>query len=400
MPPPVQNRKIIVRGYMLFFVVYMVLTLTVKIQLHAQGEVSVTLRVETDPFEEGRKVFVSGNVSQLGLWAPDKVSLEIISAGIWEKKFSFRKGTTIEYKFTNGNWNTEALRPDSTIPPNFILKVEHDTIVTTKISLWRTGTNLKITGQITGKVEYHKKISIKGLKPRDLIVWLPPGYEKETKKHYPVFYMHDGQNLFDPRTSSGLKDWRVDETADSLIRIGEIKPVIVVGIYNTSDRSAEYGDTRLGHLYMKLIVKKIKPMIDSKYRTLRDRNNTAVGGSSMGGLISMICAWEYPEVFSKAACFSPAFKISTIDYVKNIKSYTGKKKGLKFYIDNGGVDLDAKLRPGVDAMVEALKNKGYVENSDLFIYIDKGATHNESAWARRVWRPLTLFFDSKNSGVK
>ena len=158
------------------------------------------------------------------------------------------------------------------------------------------------------------------------------------------------------------------------------------------NRGTEYADTPLGHLYMKLIVERIKPFIDLQYRTLPDRENTAVGGSSMGGLISIMCAWEYPNVFSKAACFSPAFKIANIDYVKNVLEYSGKKKKITLYIDNGGVDLDARLLPGVNEMVKALEEKGFIENKDLFFFVDKTATHNETAWAKRVWRPLEIFF--------
>lgn len=143
---------------------------------------------------------------------------------------------------------------------------------------------------------------------------------------------------------------------------------------------------------MNLIVEKIKPFIDEEYRTLPDSKNTAVGGSSMGGLISMMCVWEYPEVFSKAACFSPAFKFRDIDYVKNVREYSGPKKDIAIYIDNGGVDLEALLMPGVEEMVISLEEKGFVKEKDLFVFIDKAATHNEAAWAKRAWIPIKIFF--------
>ena len=92
--------------------------------------------------------------------------------------------------------------------------------------------------------------------------------------------MHDGQNIFDPETSFSGVDWQVDETADSLILQGKMKEIIIVGIYNTIDRSAEYSDSDTGYAYMNFILDRLKPFIDLKFRTLRDRNNTATMGSS------------------------------------------------------------------------------------------------------------------------
>lgn len=369
-----------------------VLFVCATLSIYAQEKVNITFRIDAPTLGDSDKVFIVGNIPELGSWNPDRVELEKFSKGNYQKSIFLNKGIRIEYKFTKGTWQTEALNNDSTVPLNSVLTTEHDTIVAVEIKNWRDKSNFKIAGQITGKVEYHKHFVLDGLKPRDIIVWLPPDYDKNKNERYPVFYMHDGQNLFDPRTSSMFVDWQMDETADSLIRQGKIRPLIIVGIYNTDDRGTEYADTPLGHLYMKLIVERIKPFIDSQYRTLHDRENTAVGGSSMGGLISIMCAWEYPNVFSKAACFSPAFKISDIDYVKNVLEYSGEKKDITLYIDNGGVDLDARLLSGVDDMVNALKQKGFEENKDLFVFIDKTATHNEAAWAKRVWRPLEIFF--------
>ena len=372
--------------------IFLILIFVATLPVYSQEKTNVTFRVEAKTLNDSDKVYIVGNAEELGSWNPGKVSLEKSSNKLWQKTLTFTKGTRIEYKFTQGNWQTEALKNDATVPPNSVLNVERDTTISVAINNWRDKFNFKVAGQITGKVEYYKNFAIDGLKPRDIIIWLPPDYEKETNMRYPVLYMHDGQNIFDPRTSNTFIDWQVDETADSMIRKGEIEPIIIVGMNNTDDRSTEYSDTPLGRLYMKFIIEKVKPFVDSKYRTLTDAKNTAVAGSSMGGLISMMCAWEHPEVFSKAACFSPAFKIGNIDYVKKVLEYSGKKKEITLYIDNGGIDLDAQLLPGVNEMVSALEQKGFLMNKDLFVYIDKTATHNEAAWAKRVWRPLKIFF--------
>ncbi|TSA27217.1 MAG: histidine kinase [Ignavibacteriales bacterium] len=360
--------------------------------LNAQDKVKITLKVISPPLDDTSKIYVAGNIEELGDWQPDKVLLDNEGNTIWSKKFEIVKSSRLEYKFTKGSWATEALGNDSSVPQNSILVANRDTTVSVTILNWRDKFNFKVKGQITGTVKYHKNFVLPGLRARDIFVWLPPDYETNIKKHYPVFYMHDGQNLVDPKTSNTFIDWQIDETADSLIRAGEVGPFIIVGINNTDDRETEYSNTPLGKLYMKLIVEQIKPFFDKKYRTLPEAKHTAVGGSSMGGLISFICAWDYPNVFSKAACFSPAFLFRDFDYTKIIQEDKSPKKKLLIYIDNGGAGLETVLQPGVDKMIEVLKKKGYKEGKDLFIFIDKNAEHNEAAWAKRVWKPIKIFF--------
>ena len=360
--------------------------------IFAQAKVKITFEVISPSLDDSVKIYIAGNVQELGGWNPGKVMLDNKGTKRWSKTIEFVKGTRLEYKFTKGSWNNEALGSDSSLPQNTVLIVVNDTTLQKTIFNWRDKFNFKVKGQITGTVEYHKNFVLDGLKPRDIFVWLPPDYKTNTEKRYPVFYMHDGQNLVDPRTSNTFIDWQVDEVADSLIRAGIVEPFIIVGINNTEDRGTEYNNTPLGKLYEKLIVEKIKPFIDKEYRTLPDAQHTAVGGSSMGGLISLVCAWDYPNVFSKAACFSPAFSFERFDYTKVVKEDTSPKKNLVIYIDNGGIGLEQILRPGVDKMMGILKAKGYTEGKDLFLFIDPAAEHNEAAWAKRVWRPIEIFF--------
>src|SRR3954468_11871122 len=126
---------------------------------------------------------------------------------------------------------------------------------------------------------------------RPLAVYLPPGYGDDPDRRYPVFYLQDGQNLFDPATAFGGVPWRADETAERLIRDRTIEPVILVGVGNTADRLDEYGP-KAGRReppgrefpYARFLVEEVKPVIDRMYATRPERKYTAVGGSSMGGL--------------------------------------------------------------------------------------------------------------------
>jgi len=165
------------------------------------------------------------------------------------------------------------------------------------------------------KLTHYQNLKLQGLLPRDLWVWTPHDYECKPDFRFPVIYMHDGQNLFDPKKSYTHVTWGIAETITKLSAWGFIQPAIVVGIDNTINRIGDYMPTRpfdspegkafistalnnspnalisfdyVADLYLQLMVEKIKPLIDEDFRTLTDRQNTLVMGSSMGGLISLL----------------------------------------------------------------------------------------------------------------
>ncbi|MDP4192202.1 MAG: alpha/beta hydrolase-fold protein [Bacteroidota bacterium] len=358
------------------------------------SKVKVTFNVKTKGISKDSVVYIVGSSKELGNWQPDSVALKKSKDGTWTKTILFEKGKSVEFKFTLGSWEKEALNPDGTTPQNHVLLVSGDTVLNYTVESFKSGKKI-IEGAITGDVSYYRKMKGDGINSRDIIVWLPPKYHTDISKRYPVLYMHDGQNIIDPATSSFGVDWGADETADSLIKSGEMQGIIIVGVYNTKDRTAEYSYSDLGQAYMNFIINKLKPFIDSTYRTLPDRKNTATMGSSMGGLISLMLVWEHPEVFSKAACLSPAFKIQELNYVPFIEKYNGPDKDIKIYIDNGGIALEAELRPGIDYAIKALKEKGFKEGKNLQIFFDENAEHNERAWAKRLWRPMLFLFGNE-----
>ena len=241
---------------------------------------------------------------------------------------------------------------------------------------------------IIGNVEFHREIysQIMDTK-RDFFVWLPPGYGENVSRRYPVLYMHDGQNLIDPKTAYAGKDWQVDETLTRLIKEYKIKEIIVVGIYNNENRLDEYSDNEIGAKYRKFMIKELKPFVDSKYRTLTDNNNTAIMGSSMGGLVSFIAAWKHPEIFGMAGCMSSSFYYNDEKVFKMIDEYSGPKKHVKFYIDHGEDGLIRGQR-----MFCKLTQLGYVIGTDVDYFYARGAEHNETEWAKRLERPLIFFF--------
>ena len=367
-----------------------------NILLRAQ-EVRIIFMVSTCKLDDSTSVYITSNNEKMGEWDPGYIKLDKNQGNKWKIELTFPKGTKLEYKFTLGEWKKEALDDTGETPENSRLTVVNDTIIYATINHWGSSAPRRIPfhGQITGEVEYHRNFRGEGLLPRDIVVWLPPSYEYNKHKRYPVLYAHDGQNLFDPSTSSFGVDWQLDETADSLIKQGKINEMIIVGIYKTRDRMKEYNTGDTGNSYMKFVVKVLKPFIDKTYRTLPNRENTATMGSSAGGLVSFMLVWEYNGVFSKAACISPAFFIGNIDYITPVLKSKKKSRDIKIYIDCGGEGLDSLLLGGAKKMLSALKKSGYKKGKDYTWFFEKTGEHNEQNWARRIWRPLEFFYNIK-----
>ena len=231
---------------------------------------------------------------------------------------------------------------------------------------------------------------------RTVRLYLPPGYDGSTKD-YPVLYMHDGQNLFDYATSY-VGEWKVDETLNELAESKGLE-MIVVGIDNGQglrmNELAPFDNPRIekveGDLYMSFIVDVVKPYIDENYRTLSDRENTAIMGSSMGGLISHYGIFKYPEVFSKAGIFSPSYWINW----NAVKGYTKEHplpKDTKLYFCVG--EKEGMMVGSMNAMVEFLKEQNHNEKN-LTSFVVPGAEHNEAQWQGEFKKAVLWLFGSK-----
>jgi predicted alpha/beta superfamily hydrolase len=185
-----------------------------------------------------------------------------------------------------------------------------------------------LKSSVTGNLILHEQVASQHLtRPRNVSVWLPPGYD-ESDKRYPVLYLHDGQNLFDAATAAFGVEWQVDETATRMIEADEIPPAIIVGIWNTSDRIDEYTLTKdrglerggRGLDYVQFLCEELKPFIDRTYRTQTKREATMIGGSSLGGLISLHACMEKPDVFGACFAFSPSLGWDDERLLKSLQS--------------------------------------------------------------------------------
>lgn len=368
----------------------------ISVNVQSQNDpIRVTFVLTSPDLPDDASVYITGGIEQLGMWNPGRVRMDAKGNHTWTKEIMVNRPMSVEYKYTLGTWEREGADANGASLQNLAVKITQSITIKDTILFWTTGRQkIIVRGQITGTVKYHRGMKGAGLLDRDVIVWLPPDYATNKNTRYPVVYMHDGQNVFDPATSSFGIDWQIDETANNLIKKKSIPPVIVVGIYNTSDRFMEYTPGEKGNAYVTFVVNTVKPFIDSTYRTRRDRKNTIVGGSSAGGIISFMIVWEHPEIFSKAICMSPAFKSPdslrmNFDYVKVVAG-SKKRENVFFYIDNGGVGLESQLQPGIDEIISTLRAKGYKEQKDFVYIVDPAARHFEADWAKRFPNALTL----------
>lgn len=239
---------------------------------------------------------------------------------------------------------------------------------------------------------------------RDVIVYLPPGYDEDADRTYPVLYLHDGQNLFDGRTSFVPgRTWQVREQADAAIEAGEVEPLVIVGIYNTGERRlAEYThdeNQKMGggeaDCYGLMITRELMPWIASQYRVRRDRATTGIGGSSLGGLVSLFLGLRHPEHFGKLAVLSPSVwwnQKSIVGYLNEHAPQLWDRP--RIWLDVGDQE-GAKTARDVELLARRLTANGWRLDDTLHFEKIHGGTHDEASWATRVRPMLRFLFPAK-----
>ncbi len=255
---------------------------------------------------------------------------------------------------------------------------------------------------LTGTLRLHKALRSRFLEnPRDVIVYLPPDYNSAPERRYPVLYLHDGQNLFDAATAFAGNEWGLDELAEELIQNGRIQPLILVGIYNGGPaRISEYthvkdrrGRGGRARQYARALTEDLKPFIDSEYRTLAAAENTGLGGSSLGGLVTLYLGLHYSTVFGKLIVMSPSVWWANRAILREVHRLA-HKSGQKIWLDIGtseGQNPEACVS-NVKALRDALMAKGWELGTDLAFFEDHGAGHNEQAWGSRMRDALQFLF--------
>jgi predicted alpha/beta superfamily hydrolase len=280
--------------------------------------------------------------------------------------------------------------------------------------------------------EFEKHVPSRYLGARRTVrVRLPASYWRETSQRYPVLYLQDGQNVFASAGANscfGWGSWEVDTTAARLAAEGRMRDAILVAIDNSRFRYQEYrgpapgsGEPRQERSrydkYAAFLTRELKALIDQEYRTLSSARDTAVLGSSMGGICSFALAWEHPRTFGAVASMSGAFQVERRHFLeKVVKVYRGRIKPLRIYLDSGIVDFtgDDDGRKHTAALAAELRRIGWKEGKNFTHFIDdhiysdselqrlglplhkreeaQASQHNEFYWRQRVWRALEFLF--------
>ncbi len=264
----------------------------------------------------------------------------------------------------------------------------------------------------TGRIDRIAPVSSKYVAPREVQVWLPPGYENDTSRRYPVLYLHDGQAMFDAEAAGA--EWQVDETAQQLVTAGTVTPFIVVAVANTRDRMDEYTPTasllpaertglsearRMGGgatRYADYLIRELKPMIDMRYRTRPDAASTATGGSSLAGLLSLWLALHHHEVFGAALVVSPSVWWDDQFVLRDAASVPlPASVRPRLWLDIGTAE-GAEALPVMRNLRDTLIRRGW--GADTLHYLEApGATHDEASWALRV-EGMLRFLYAKGTG--
>jgi predicted alpha/beta superfamily hydrolase len=370
--------------------------------------VDLVFRVSAPDSAAGLDIYLAGNFQG---WDPGDPSYKLsdLGGGQYELTVPLELERILQFKFTRGNWSKVEKGPSGEEIPNRSLRVKQPGTHEFVIADWADKhPTPAVVSTITGQVQ---SVEIPDfLDGRPVLVYLPPDYEEDATRRYPVLYMFDGQNVFDAATSFA-GEWKVDESCEQLIASSRMRPVIVVAVANGGgQRSFEYtpwqnsrftqGETGGGGQHLQIIVDELVPHIDNNFRTLTGPQNTGLAGSSFGGLMTMYGAGLHRDTFGLFAVLSPSLGWNNwqpIDFAEKTI-----KPGVRLYVDMGGLEAGMTTdhnHNGVDDNVEglrklkrALENNGFDSTVDLMVVEEEKGLHNEASWAKRFPAALVFLF--------
>lgn len=360
---------------------------------HVRFEISTTV-----PLPIGEQIFITGNQESLGSWKPDGLPLTRMADNLWAGLALCDASQPLEYKITRGDWATEELAPDGSIPGNYHLEAGPDEVVRHTVECWKDMPLQRARG-ITGRYRVHQGMHSAYLRfAREVIVWLPPSYEDHPERRYPVCYLQDGQQVFDPQTATANQDWEVDEWCERMIAAGEMEEIIAVAVASTEDRLMEYDPTQAGSAYARFLVSELKPWVDREYRTRPEAAATAVAGASLGGTLAFWLAWNRPDVFGAAVCLSPAFRFHDNAYCLDQVRQAAQPPAIRVFLYCGmGDATERELMEGVYEMVRLLRQQGFQEGVTLSVIEDAEGRHHEASWAKHTSEWLRFLYGKRGN---
>lgn len=338
---------------------------------------------------EGR-IFITGTHPELGGWDPAK-ALPLEFDGVFHHgEIEAETGVSVEYKITRGTWEAEAVDAFGHVPSNFRHEVWLDATLQHTVPDWKD----RYCGRFT-RERLHSRI-LAG--ERELLIWLPPGYGPHTETRFPVIYLHDGSNVFDPHGSvvSGV-DWAADEWVSLLARRSVIPETIVVGIChpegysedNVTMRDFELSPEFGGAAYAQFIATELVPHMDQHYRTIAKREARTLGGSGLGALNTFHTALAHPGIFRNFVCLSTSFEDMSQSLpcdsalLQVLAAEPALEPDARMYFDYGDQGLDECYRGYHDLLAGHLRAKGWSDGKQFAIREIPGGSHSEISWRAR-----------------
>jgi len=380
--------------------------------MDGSAQESVQVVIQLSETQDGNsEYFVAGNLPAIGRWSPDGLRFKRNAEGQLVATFTAPADAVVEYKLTKGTWGAVEKDAEGGDIANRRLKVQSQLgglsqRVEVSVPAW--GGQQAVKSTVTGTLILHEAFGSTNLKkPRTIAIWLPPNYADSTDR-YPVLYLHDGQNLFDASTAAFGMEWNADETATERIKQNRISPIILVGIWNTSDRVMEYTPTfdkstgagGSGKVYVHFLVEELKPFIDRNYRTKPDRESTVIGGSSLGGLISLYACENSSSTFSGCAAISPTLGWDDEAFLKGVERSADWVHSTRIWLDMGSKEGKSQETQNnslerANRFADILRVSGKAHGKDLFFLTVRDGQHNEAAWSKRFGEVLEFFFGAE-----
>ncbi len=263
-----------------------------------------------------------------------------------------------------------------------------------------------------GRLVSSELIDSRFVPPRNISIWLPREYDQFPQARFPVLYMQDGEKVFRPNTE-GSGNWGVPETIGALSGQGQIRAPIVVAIWATENRAGEYmplkpllsfpDKAKIFHQahrgrhyvprseeYLQFLVSELKPHIDRRYRTLPDKDNCLLMGSSRGALISIYAVAEFPHIFQGAACLSTHWPHGDGIVIDWLETHLPRAGEHRFYFDYGSEGLDGEYEPYQIRMDTLMLKHGYRKGVDWITRSFPGHGHTEAFWRSRLHIPMSF----------
>lgn len=361
------------------------------------GNITITANVPANT-PDG-EVYIAGSFTD-PTWDP-AFALKMAKVSSTQYQITVPNVTVIQYKLLCGrSWDNEELTADGEPVEDRSATITSPNVTIT-VAQWKS-----VGGSGSSDVISHTFSSFAPLQgSRRVLIYLPPDYESNPEKHYPVLYMHDAQNVLE---TGPYGTWDVKKTLNSMHSSGK-RIGIVVAIDNGAGRLKEYtpfgnssyeGGVAEGDEYLTAIKNVVMPYINANYRTLTDRENTGIMGSSMGGLISYYAALKEHDTFGLIAPMSPSFWFCKNDLSTYVDSWSGSnKERTKFYFICGGNEGEPSMVPDMQQFYNKTKQIGFLESNMMYEVVNE-AVHNEASWAAQFGRVYEFLYENPISKVE